>query len=90
MNETMEAAVQQAVDALNQQYVTLRRFFDSTCQEKKDMIAPLTIQLSNIQQLREGIIAATHNSHVGAPQCCEALDSAIQKLSAAINRLEQI
>ena len=90
MNETMEAAVQQAVDALYQQCGMLRRYFDSAYQEKKSMIAPLALQLSNVQQLRDGISSATHNSHVGAPQCCEALDSVMHKLSAAISHLEQM
>lgn len=80
----------QEAEEINKAYRQLNSYHGSVRQGYKGMIGPLYRQRDALREIRRSISSATRNTHVGTTQCCEALDSAIEKLTKAINRLSNL
>lgn len=85
-----ETYSKQEAEAIDKAYKQLSSYHGSVKQDYKSMIGPLYQQRDALREIRHSVSSATRNTHVGTTQCCEALDSAIAKLTKAINRLSNL
>ena len=89
MNAEAEA-YQRLERELTELYNKIVAYIDATKRDYKAMLDPLIAQRQAVRNIRAGVADATHNTHVGAPQCCEALDAVDRKLTQAIDRLSSL
>ena len=86
--DALENAVQAAKKTLN----AIKEVFETSGSQiearKAERLAELNEVLSSVKALKQGIIDATHNTHVGTTQCCEKLDQTIDTLSKTIAYLD--
>ena len=88
--EELASAIQYAVDTLTGIYNGLVTEYNGKKAYYKAQIGPLTMYRNTVRQIHSGVGPATLNSHIGASQCCEALDSAEERLTKVINRLREL
>lgn len=77
-------------DRLTAQYNRIADYISVTKSSCKDILDSLNDQLSAVKKIRDGLGGATNNTHIGAPQCGEALDIVIKDLTEAINQLSSL
>lgn len=80
----------QEAEEVNKAYKQLSSYYDSVMRSYKDMLYKLIAQKDAVQQINTDLTSATHNTHIGANQCREALSFVIKKLDKAIERLSNL
>ena len=74
-------------DRLTAQYNKIADYIHVTKSSCKDILDSLNDQLNAVKKIRDSLGDATHYTHVGAPQCREALDVVIKNLTEAVDKL---
>ena len=82
-----QEAYQRLERELKELYDRIVAYINATKRDYKAMLEPLIAQRQAVQRIRDGVYDAAHDTHVGAPQCREALDAVLEKLDQAISRL---
>ena len=88
--EDIEQAVKEVFNKLNKFKNKVENFYNNERKEKKAMAADIDRLIQRIDTLSDDIQAATNNSHVGAPECQDAINEARSDLRAAKTFLDNL
>lgn len=71
-------------------YNKIMAYIEETRRGYQLLLSSLILQRQKIQIIRNEIVEATNNTHIGTSQCCQALDAVLDKLDRAISRLNNL
>lgn len=80
-------SIDTGIEDLVNLYNRIKAYIDTTRGSCRGMLLLVNDQLNAVKKIRDGLGDATHYTHVGAPQCREALDVVIKNLTEAVDKL---